>query len=65
MRTPVTLRLDPNLLAAARAEAERDSRTLTNLLELAIKRYLGAGAAAPVRDPANIPPSQAHVGKPG
>lgn len=65
MKTPITLRLDPDLLAAARAEAERDSRTLTNLLELAIKRYLGAGAVAPVRDAANAAPSQARVGKPG
>ena len=65
MKTPVTLRLDPDLLAAARAEAERDSRTLTNLLELAIKRYLGAGGAVPVRDVAGATSLQARVGKSG
>ena len=64
MKTPVTIRLDPDLLAAARAEAERDSRTLTNLLELAVRRYLGT-ASAPVRDAATGPaPRTATIGKP-
>lgn len=65
MKTPVTLRLDPDLLAAARVEAERDSRTLTNLLELAIKRYLGARDAVPVSNVAGAAPLQARAGKPG
>jgi hypothetical protein len=44
MRSPITLRLDADLLAAARVEAKRDSRTLTNLIEVALKRHLaGAG----------------------
>ncbi len=49
MTTPVTLRLDPDLLATARAEAARDSRTLTDLLELAVQRYLGT-TVAPARN---------------
>ena len=49
MRTPITLRLDADLLAAARVEAKRDSRTLTNLIEVALKRHLGrAGTGGPV-----------------
>lgn len=64
MKIPVTLHLDPDLLAAAQAEAGRDSRTLTDLLEHAIKSYLGAGAA-PDRDVAGAAPPRARVGKPG
>ena len=37
MRTPITLRLDADVLAAARIEAKRDSRTLTNLIEFVLK----------------------------
>lgn len=44
MRTAITLRLDADLLAAARVEARRDSRTLTNLIEVALKRHLQAAA---------------------
>ena len=44
MRVAITLRLEADLLEAARAEAKRDSRTLTNLIEVALKRHLaGAG----------------------
>ena len=49
MRTAITLRLDAGLLAAARVEARRDSRTLTNLIEVALKRHLGrTGTDGPV-----------------
>ena len=65
MKTPVTLRPDPDPLAAAQAGAGRDSWTLTNLLELAIKRCLGARDAAPVRDVIAVAPPQARVGTPG
>lgn len=41
MRTPITLRLDTTLLEAARAEARRDSRTLTNFIEVALRKRLG------------------------
>jgi hypothetical protein len=52
MRTPITLRLDADLLAAARVEARRDSRTLTNLIEVALKRHLGrTGTDGPVSAP--------------
>lgn len=41
MRTPITLRLDTAVLDAARAEARRDSRTLTNFVEVALRARLG------------------------
>ncbi|WP_043343210.1 hypothetical protein [Belnapia moabensis] len=41
MRTPITLRLNADLLASARVEAQRDSRTLTNFIEVALKKHLG------------------------
>src|SRR3712207_5881998 len=55
MRVPITLRLEADLLAAARVEAKRDSRTLTNLIEVALKRHLAAAGMdrpgpAPGRD---------------
>jgi hypothetical protein len=73
MRVPITLRLDADLLAAARVEAQRDSRTLTNLIEVALKRHLaGAGdarrPAAPGADMAQEPataasPPRRHSGQ--
>jgi hypothetical protein len=44
VRTAITLRLDAELLHAAREEARRDNRTLTNLIELALKRHLARAA---------------------
>lgn len=41
MRTPITLRLDTAVLDAARAQARRDSRTLTNFVEVALRARLG------------------------
>jgi len=48
MRIPTTLRLEADLPAAAQGEAKQDSRTLTNFIEVTIKRHLvGAGAVRP------------------
>ncbi len=60
MRVPITLRLNADLLAAARVEAKRDSRTLTNLIEVALKRHLGRvemerPAPAPGQDATGAP----------
>ena len=41
MKTPITLRLDTPILEAARAEARRDSRTLTNFIEATLRKRLG------------------------
>ncbi len=51
MRTPITLRLESSLLAAARAEARRDSRTLTNFVEVALKHRLGLAGQDPAASP--------------
>ncbi len=61
MRVPITLRLDADLLAAARVEAKRDSRTLTNLIEVALKRHLGAAGM----DRPGPAPGQDAVGRSG
>jgi hypothetical protein len=44
MRVPITLRLDAALLGVARLEAEWDSRSLTDCIELALRSYLGPAA---------------------
>lgn len=46
---PIALRPDADLLAAARVEARRDSRTPADLVEVAPKRHLGrTGTDGPV-----------------
>jgi len=37
MKQPITIRLDPELLANARMLAKEENRTLTNFLETALK----------------------------
>ena len=51
MRTPITLRLESTLLEAARAEARRDSRTLTNFVEVTLKHRLGMAGQDPAASP--------------
>ncbi len=44
MKQPITIRLDPELLATARMKAKEENRTLTNFLETALKeRFGGSG----------------------
>ncbi len=62
MRQSVTMRLDPDVLKAARGKATRDNRTLTNYIETLMRRDLEMGAMEPVLEviaPADIRKSQA------
>jgi hypothetical protein len=45
MKQPITIRLDPELLATARMCAKEENRTLTNFLETALKERFGASAS--------------------
>ena len=47
MKTPLALRLDPEVLAAARECARRDNRTLTNFVETALRQRIAEMALAP------------------
>ena len=42
MKQPITIRLDPDLLATARIHAKQENRTLTNFLETALKERFDA-----------------------
>ena len=41
-KTPITLRIEPELLAAVRHQASAENRTLTNFIETVLKERLGA-----------------------
>jgi hypothetical protein len=46
MKQPITIRLDPELLANARICAKEENRTLTNFLETVLKeRFKASGGA--------------------
>lgn len=51
MKQAITIRLDPDLLAAARVKAKEENRTLTNFLETALKERFSSRASS---DPAGI-----------
>jgi hypothetical protein len=42
MKQAITIRIDPELLASARARAKEENRTLTNFLETALKERFDA-----------------------
>jgi hypothetical protein len=46
MKQPITIRLDPELLANARIRAKEENRTLTNFLETALKERFKASAVS-------------------
>jgi len=46
MKQPITIRLDPELLATARMCAKEENRTLTNFLETALKERFDASGVA-------------------
>ena len=50
MRQPVTVRLDPAVLNAARSKAGSDNRTLTNYIETLMRKDLQLEASEPVLD---------------
>jgi hypothetical protein len=45
MRRSITMRLDPEVLKAARRKAVSDNRTLTNYIETLVRRDLQKGSA--------------------
>jgi hypothetical protein len=49
MKQAITVRIDPELLAAARARAKIENRTLTNFLETALKERIEASSPPPKR----------------
>jgi hypothetical protein len=46
MRQPLTVRLDPDVVMAAKAKASRSNRTLTNYIETLMKRDLSLSGTA-------------------
>ena len=48
MRRKFTMRIDPEVLNAARRKAARDNRTLANYIETLIRRDVQADAATPL-----------------
>lgn len=46
MKQPITIRLDPDLLANARLRAKEENRTLTNFLETALKERFEASGGS-------------------
>ncbi|QPF83803.1 hypothetical protein IC762_29605 [Bradyrhizobium genosp. L] len=55
MKQAITVRIDPELLAVARAHAKQENRTLTNFLETALKERIGLSrpSQASKRQPAS------------
>ena len=51
MKQPITIRLDPELLATARMCAKEENRTLTNFLETALKERFSASGVASASKP--------------
>ncbi|WP_193560490.1 hypothetical protein [Dankookia rubra] len=50
MRKPITMRFDPDLLVQARHLAARENRTLTNLIETAVRqRVIASSSEVPRR----------------
>lgn len=50
MRQSVTMRLDPDVLKAARSRAADDNRTLTNYIETLMRRDLQMSGAEPAME---------------
>ncbi|HEY2464124.1 MAG TPA: YlcI/YnfO family protein [Steroidobacteraceae bacterium] len=44
LKTPVTVRLNPDLLAEVRQSAARDNRSLTNFIETALRERINGAA---------------------
>jgi len=44
LKTPVTVRLNPDLLAEVRQSAARDNRSLTNFIETALRERINGSA---------------------
>ena len=48
---PVTIRLSPDVLEALRKLAEREDRSLSYVMDRALRQALEAGKALPIREP--------------
>jgi hypothetical protein len=46
-KTPVTVRLNPDLLAEVRQSAARDNRSLTNFIETALRERIKGDSRGP------------------
>lgn len=57
LKTPVTVRLNPDLLAEVRQSAARDNRSLTNFIETALRERINGVA------PSQGPSESARVSK--
>jgi hypothetical protein len=47
LKTPVTVRLNPDLLAEVRQSAARDNRSLTNFIETALRERINGVSSGP------------------
>jgi hypothetical protein len=47
LKTPVTVRLNPDLLAEVRQSAARDNRSLTNFIETALRERIDGVSRRP------------------
>jgi hypothetical protein len=48
LKTPVTVRLNPDLLAEVRQSAARDNRSLTNFIETALRERINGVSFSPL-----------------
>jgi hypothetical protein len=48
LKTPVTVRLNPDLLAEVRQSAARDNRSLTNFIETALRERINGVSLSPL-----------------
>jgi hypothetical protein len=47
LKKPVTVRLNPDLLAEVRQSAARDNRSLTNFIETALRERINGASRSP------------------
>jgi hypothetical protein len=59
MKHPITLRIDPDLLAQAKRMAASENRTLTNFIETLMKQRLD-GTAAPAQQARHVAPEHSE-----
>lgn len=62
MKHPVTLRIDPTLLQAAKHHAQVENRTLTNFVETVLRRHLATASAG--LDATHPPATKGHATEP-
>lgn len=50
MKTPITVRIEADLLEAVRVHARQENRTLTNFIETVLRTKIGASGSVPRSD---------------